>query len=206
MHTKWYIRISILILALVGIGLDQIAVPNQEIVVQFVDEDVTFDETQDAIAIVKTQLESIGVERIQVQKSVDGKLKITYYSDIDVVSIKNILSKGTSWNLGYALNAPSKEPAGSSSQNTSKIYELDIHEIQNLNDFESGFDGYMLEPESKSNRSNIPYVYFSKSEIDVDKRDQIDKVAYILQKTIAVAIGDYEHTIPEVRAGPVTRG
>ena len=101
MKQKWYLSTFVLILVLLGYSRQQAYVPNQEIVMQFVDADVTSDVTQNAIAIVKKQLQTIGIANIQVRETVAGRLKITYNSDLDVASIKRIFSKELSLELGY---------------------------------------------------------------------------------------------------------
>ena len=59
MRNKWYVSALIFALAIVGISLEQVSVPNQEIVLQFADLEVTLDETQDAITQIKSQRSTI---------------------------------------------------------------------------------------------------------------------------------------------------
>jgi len=91
MKNKWYISALIFVLAIVGINLEQVSVPNQEIVLQFIDVEVSLHETQDVIALVKSQLEAVAVDNIKIQDLGNGTLKITYYSDIAVSEIKKIV-------------------------------------------------------------------------------------------------------------------
>ena len=93
MKPKWYLSTFILIVAFLGAGLQQFSAPNQEIVLQFEDKAISLVETENAIANIKKQLQDIGVEKIQVYKGANGVLKISYFSEIDVVSIKKIFSK-----------------------------------------------------------------------------------------------------------------
>jgi len=203
MQTKWLLSSFIIILAIVGISLEQIAVPNQEIVVQFTHEDVTFSETQDAIAIVKEQLQAIGVHNIQVQEPVNGQLKITYHSDVDVLSIKRILSQENTFDLGYAsFNAPN-EPTEFPSEKNTKNYELNVYEIQNGTDFETDFNGYVLEIETKTNRFFVPDYYAASNVLSVSEKNKTDKLAYTTHKNVALAIDNTSYVIPEVRAGPM---
>ena len=83
MKQKWYFGIFVLTLVLLGYGRQQVHVPNQEIVVQFLDAQVTTDVAQNAISKVKKQLHSIGIFNIQVRETAAGRLKITYYSDLE---------------------------------------------------------------------------------------------------------------------------
>ena len=131
MKPKWYLNTFILIVAFLGAGLQQFSVPNQEIVLQFQDKAISLVETENAIANIKKQLQDIGVEKIQVYKGANGVLKISYFSEIDVVSIKKIFSKEKALRLSYSLSdfdrrIPSKVPA----KNKSNTYQLDVFEIQ----------------------------------------------------------------------------
>ena len=90
MNWRWYITGIIVALAFVGMSREQFAMPNQEIVVQFNTNSVSADETERAISEITNQLKTIGVEDIQVSEMLDGKLKVTYYSTIDVAVIKNL--------------------------------------------------------------------------------------------------------------------
>ena len=140
MKNRWYI--SILILALIAIGnvasKQQTAIPNQEIVLQFTSESVSSEDAQSAIAVVKEQLENAGIADIQVQELQEGLLKITYYSSSDVASIKALLSKGNTLNLGYVSygNKENNKP----SKDHSIDYNIDVYEIQQGDDL-SGFNG-----------------------------------------------------------------
>ena len=95
MNNKWYISALIIILAFLG-GItshEKSVTPNQEIVLQFSSETVSNDEAQIAITTVKQQLETVGVHDIQVTEYKGGQLKITYFSTIDIGSVKKLLSK-----------------------------------------------------------------------------------------------------------------
>ena len=102
MKPKWYLSTFILIVAFLGASLQQFSVPNQEIVLQFEDQEISLVETENAITNIKKQLQDIGVEKIQVYKSDNGVLKISYFSEIDVVSIKKIFSKEKALKLSYS--------------------------------------------------------------------------------------------------------
>ena len=109
MKSKWYLSTLIFILALLGFSQPQVYVPNQEIVVQFSVDEVTFDEAQNAILIVQKQLQGIGAHNIQISEPEQGSFKFTYYSDIDVASIKEIFSEEKSLALGYTSYSQSED-------------------------------------------------------------------------------------------------
>ena len=84
MSKKWYFGVLISAFAMLVVMRQQTVVPNQEIVLEFVDIDPASQEAQDVLTIVKEQLESIGVQHAIIsKKSKNGTLKITYYSDTD---------------------------------------------------------------------------------------------------------------------------
>jgi len=96
MNAKWQWCISTIIFILTFLGVvnqQQAFLPNQEIVLQFDNANIAVDTAENTIAIVKQQLQSLGATNIKINKGERGKLKITYYSDVDVTSIKNTFSK-----------------------------------------------------------------------------------------------------------------
>ena len=195
MQLKWYISVLVIVLTLLGVGQHQIAAPNQEIVVQF-SKEVSSEKTQDAIVIVKKQLQSAGVDNIQVYKE-DSGLRITYYSIKDVESIKELLSM-SNLELDYASSNQSQK----SSEENSNIYNLDVYEIQKGNEYDLDFDGFVLEQKPENPRYSSPNLYFSKEEIDIKDRHRFTEVKFLVQRNIAIAIDNTSHIIPEVRAGP----
>ena len=195
MQLKWYISVLVIVLTLLGVGQHQIAAPNQEIVVQF-SKEVSSEKTQDAIVIVKKQLQSAGVDNIQVYKE-DSGLRITYYSIKDVESIKELLSM-SNLELDYA----SSNQSNKSSEENSNIYNLDVYEIQKGNEYDLDFDGFVLEQKPENPRYSSPNLYFSKEEIDIKDRHRFTEVKFLVQRNIAIAIDNTSHIIPEVRAGP----
>ena len=195
MQLKWYISVLVIVLTLLGVGQHQIAVPNQEIVVQF-SKEVSSEKTRDAIVIVKKQLQSAGVDNIQVYNEASG-LRITYYSVIDVESIKELLDE-SNLELDYA----SSNQSNKSSKENSNIYNLDVYEIQKGNEYDLDFDGFVLEQKPENPRYSSPNLYFSKEEIDIKDRHRFTEVKFVIQRNIAIAIDNTLHKIPEVRAGP----
>ena len=206
MKVKWHISALILLLTILGVvNQQQISVPNQEIVLQFSNAEVTTEETQTTIAIVKKQLQDLGADNIQVSEEEKGRLKITYYSDADIASIKETLSKEKKVDIDYSASNQNNKPTEFPFDNVIS-YNLDVFEIQKANDVELGFDGYILEQKPESDRVLIPNVYFSFIEVDVREDNKIVKVAYKVSRNNAIAIENISYIIPEVRAGPNTCG
>lgn len=200
MNNKWYISAFIFALAILGISLEQVSVPNQEIVIQFTDVEVSSEETQDAIAIIKNQLQAIDVDNIQIQESGNGTLKITYYSDIEVSQIKEILSKENTVTLEHT---PYNNDTTGTPSEKDLAYEFDVYEIQESNDFIDS-DGTIIESKSEIIRFFTPNTYVSSAKVDSKEENAIEKLAYRIHRNIAIAIDDAEYKIPEVRAGPLS--
>ena len=72
MKNKWYISVLFFALVVIGLNLEKATVPNQEIVLQFTDVEVTLAESQDAIARVQSQLEHVGIDDIKIQDLGNG--------------------------------------------------------------------------------------------------------------------------------------
>ncbi len=185
----------------------QAVVPNQEIILDFIDTDVTSEEAQNTISIVKKQLQSIGVKNTRLSQGIKkGQLKITYYSDEDVSYIKGILSKEKNVALGHILYDNQTEGNQDfPSQKKSKDYSLDVHEIQKSTDFSTDLVGkYVLEEKHEQNG----YPTFSPISITIKNSnsdlDGLIKTAQKVHTTIALAIDTNSRSIPEVRAGPIS--
>ena len=206
MKAKWYSCTLIFILVLFGFTQEQTYLPNQEIVVQFTGDEAASDDVQNTIALVRKQLQIIGVDNIQVRESADGRLKITYYSAIDVDSIKELFSQEKSLELGYTSYSEGDEHDQFPSERGSNSYELSVFEIQNCDDLESDFNGYILEVAQKNKRLYKPVVYFSIYNVDNTERNRIEKTAFVTQRNIASTLDNSSYNIPEVRAGPLYIG
>jgi preprotein translocase subunit SecD len=200
MKLKWYLSTFIIILSFLGVSLEQYSTPNQEIVVQFNNSEVSLFETQNTIAIVKKQLQDFGVDNIKVHEAANGTLKITYHSDVDVAAIKELFSSKKNLDFGITSHN-SKEPSNLPSSDNSNEYQLDVSEIQKSNETDSDFNGIVVDVSQKSERFFKPAVK-SINSFEVKEENSIEKVAYIIQKKVAIAIDHSTHNIPEVRAGP----
>tara|TARA_R110002050_G_scaffold104052_5_gene213258 strand:+ start:24793 stop:25413 length:621 start_codon:yes stop_codon:yes gene_type:complete len=205
MKKRWYISTLVVILTFLGVVChEQISVPNQEILLQFANIETTTNQAQKTIAIVKKQLQDLGVQNIQVAKIEKGSLRITYYSNTDVASIKEIFSKEKHIVLDYSAFNQEEAPIKSPSNDDSFSYDLDVYEIENDNHSEPGLSGkYVLEPKLDNDRFFNPNVYLSANNIDIAEKDSIVKVAYRIRRNITIAIDNTLHKIPEVRAGPI---
>ncbi|MDX1774331.1 hypothetical protein [Oceanihabitans sediminis] len=199
---KWYIGALITAFTLLGfISKDQAVLPNQKIVLQFSDTTVSSSEIKYTISIVEKQLLEIGVDNIQIHEIENGQLKITYYSDVDVVIVKDTLSQETQIALGFLSNKE-ESPKLPSHPETAN-YNLDVFKIQDASDADSGFAGKLaIEPRLESDRFFNPNVNFLAC-FSEEKPVYTDiETAYKVSSNIAIAIDTFSYKIPEVRAGP----
>lgn len=203
MKPRWYFCTLIIILTLLGVCEQQISVPNQEIVLQFTDSEVSAEEAKNTLEIVKEQLQSLGVENIQVQEQETGNIKITYYSDSEVGIIKQSLSQEKKLILDYSPFSQSGQDSNNPSDKNTIGYNLDVHEIQKNHGNNWDLNGTPVqELKLKSNHFFNYNVFASVDEVDVDEQEGVLKVAYKVSKHIALAIDNASRSIPEVRAGP----
>jgi hypothetical protein len=205
MNSRRYIGALIIVLTFLGVVYQQQnTIPNQEIVLQFTDAKVTSVDTQNTIALVKEKLQNLGVDNIQVKETVEGTLKITYYSTTNVSHIKKSLSEENSLSLGYNLNNQDKKSSNLPIENSSISYNLNVYEIQNGNNADWNFvENTILQIKSDNERLFNPNVFVSIIVSD-DKEAGNYKVAYNTFRNIALAIDKASHNIPEVRAGPLS--
>lgn len=206
MKKKWCFGILITALTTLVVIQRQTVVPNQEIVLEFVDIEVSSLEAQNAITVVKKQLESIGVKNTRISKGLkDGKLKIAYYSDVDVEYIKRILSEAQNVQLGHVFYDQNKEDNPFPLDKNSKDYNLDVYEIQKSTDSNTDFNGkYVLEIKQQYDRDSSNYTYSFFAVIDVDDINGLAAVTQKVNVNITIAIDNTLHNIPEVRAGPIS--
>ncbi|MCB0463654.1 MAG: hypothetical protein KDC81_13195 [Flavobacteriaceae bacterium] len=205
MNSRRYIGALIIVLTFLGVVYQQQNTPpNQEIVLQFTDVEVTSVETQNTIALVKEQLQNLGADNIQVKKTEEGILKITYYSATNVSYIKRSLSEENVLTLNGNLDNQDREPSNLTIENSSISYNLNVYEIQNGNDTDWNFvENSILQIKSDNERLLNPNVFVSVIELD-NKEENSYKVAYKISRNIALAIDNMSHNIPEVRAGPIS--
>jgi hypothetical protein len=203
MIKKWYIITFIVLFTILGVvKLDTVDLPNQEIVLQFNDAEVTTEDAKNTIARVKEQLLSIGVSNIQVKALKKGSLKISYYSDAETSVIKETLSKDFNLAIAFSSENRKSETPKLPSDKNNLGFNLNVYEIQNSSDANWDFNGtIVLDFKSKNdqifNSNTFPsLVYLNLRE------DSKVKVAYAVHKKITIAIDNASKSIPEVRAGP----
>ncbi|MEM7186646.1 MAG: hypothetical protein AAF466_08300 [Bacteroidota bacterium] len=199
MKTKGYLSILILILALFGINWEPSTMPNQEIVVEFNDRTVTQDDACNAVSAVKERLELLGVQNIRVQEASNGRLKITYFSDVEVAVVKELLAEGATLSItGDDEPALPTELPGDSNFFE---YELNISEIHKLVDID--IDGLMVEPAPDPHQGIIKVLDQPNGNTQVDVATIVERVAFQFHRRQSIHIDRSSRNIPDVRAGPL---
>jgi hypothetical protein len=198
--------ICILIFGLTLFGVvsqQQITLPNQEIVLQFEDVNLTSNQTGEAVTAIKQKLQGLGAKNIKVLTLQEGKLKITYFSDEDIASIKQQFLDQETLTLQLTSQSKDNNPSQLPTQESNVNYDINVYEIQNSQHSGWDFDGAIAsDTEVKSDRFLDPN-YFAKESAGYDYTDSLIQITYKIRKAITIQISDALHTIPEVRAGPI---
>lgn len=197
MKAKWPIFILITSLTLLCVNQSQVFTPNQEIVLKF-NKEVTFSETQEAIAVLKEQLQILGVHNIQLDEETNGELKITYYSDLDVSVIKQKLSEYQKILVGYA-QGKDQLPKNPSNSND---YNIDVFEIKDAVDLDLSSKGYIPNDKTDNDRSFNPKLYVFFNSMETNDRPDLSEMVLKCYGNNVILIKNTSHKIPEVRAGP----
>ena len=201
MNTKWYIGALIIILALIGLNQEQTKVANQQIVMQFTDVKITsVTAHDDALATITKKLQALGIANIEIIENDDTQLSIRYYSDIDALSVKEFLSQDNQLSLAY--RDVEKLPFDFPKDKLPENYSLVVSDFQKKTDDGLSLNGkFAFELKQDCKRFSNPIVIQYNDSI-VLKQDAIVRIAYKINRVIAIAIDNTSYAIPEVRAGP----
>lgn len=93
MNAKWYISTLFFLFTLFGAFHEEVSTPNQEIILEFVDVESNKNAIDITIADIKEKLLNAGVSNININKAKNGSLKISYFSNVDVITIKKVLQE-----------------------------------------------------------------------------------------------------------------
>ena len=202
MQTKWYLRSFVILVVLIGLTLEQIAQPNQQIVVEFAGDSVSLSNAQNTIAAVTNKLQDIGAKSIKVKQGANGVLTISYYSTIDTEAVKGMLSSNKEVLEGVASS--SSTPKNQAPPfDTSSVYKLDVYEIQQQYDIKPDLNGLVLTFEGKTHRYFIAKVYGAIGGNQIAQQNKITTVSFIAQGAVSLVLTDFSYKIPQVRAGPI---
>ena len=193
MKAKWYFGTLLLIFICFGAFQEQVSIPNQEIVLEFVDAKINKKDIDNTIAEVKEKLLKIGVENIHIEEKQKGTLKISYYSNFQIENIKKELAKEDKIVLNKNSNPKEKH---------SSNYSIDIHELKSGTDVSSSDHNLIFEIKYNSDRYTTYNYYAFLKKSDTYKVDQIFKTTYKVNKNNPFTKDRTSHKEPEVRAGP----
>lgn len=201
MKTKLHLGLLVILLAFLGTYLEQVTVPNQQIVIEFSAQTVTEKETENAIDAIQDKLQSIGVTQIQIGHNKAGQLRITYHSDVDVIQIQTVLLNTDNFKIA---NKDSPKRSSNVPENKSLInYELNISEIKSNSNINWSFEGIQVtEVNQKTDFSNPLKVNNSGTQLNAKQSEGSFKIAVLVNQTTAILIDHLSYKIPEVRAGP----
>jgi hypothetical protein len=202
MQTKWYLRSFVILVVLIGLTLEQIAQPNQQIVVEFAGDSVSLSNAQNTIAAVTNKLQDIGAKSIKVKQGANGVLTISYYSTIDTEAVKGMLSSKKEVLEGVASNDSSPKNQAPPFD-TSSVYKLDVYEIQQQYEIKPDLNGLVLTFEGKTHRYFIAKVYGAIGGNQIAQQNKITTVSFIAQGAVSLVLTDFSYKIPQVRAGPI---
>jgi len=202
MQTKWYLRSFVILVVLIGLTLEQIAQPNQQIVVEFAGDSISLSNAQNTIAAVTNKLQAIGAKSIKVKQGANGVLTISYYSTIDTEAVKGMLSSNKEVLEGVASNDSSPKNQAPPFD-TSSVYKLDVYEIQQQYDIKPDLNGLVLTFEGKTHRYFIAKVYGAIGGNQIAQQNKITTVSLIAQGAVSLVLTDFSYKIPQVRAGPI---
>ena len=201
MQTKWYLRSFIILVAIIGLTLEQITQPNQQIVVEFGSDTVSVASAQEAMETITNELRVLGVQNIKVQQGIHGDLTITYYSPIDTKEIENLLFlKKELHNEFASCNTLPKNQAPPFG--TRSVYKIDVHKIQKRADIEPDLNGLIVAFEGKTHRYYLAKVYDAVNGSQIARQNKITELSYIAQCAVSLAVTEFSYKIPQVRAGP----
>ena len=171
MSAKWYISTLLLIFAVFGAFQEQVSIPNQEIMLEFVDAKINKQNIDNTIADVRKKLLNVGISNIIIKETKNGTLKISYFSVVEVDNIKEAIIKDNK----FVFNKNSKN--NSSSNYNIAIYELtDEPGISNL-DYK-----FIFEIKYHTDRFTTDTYFAFVKKIEQYKTDQLFKIAYKVNK------------------------
>lgn len=195
MNAKWYLSTLLFIFTYFGIFHEEVSVPNQEIVLEFVDSEADQQDIAHTIEDLRKKLLELGVANIKIQETESNALKISYYSDAAIEDIKEALVDHNQ--LIVDGNSNQKE------KHSSVEYTLDVYDLTEKNDLSQRNDKLVFKNGYNFDRSTIDHHYSFAKSVQVSKANQHFKTAFKAYKRNPFVKDYTSHKEPEVRAGPM---
>lgn len=177
-----------------GAFQEQNQIPNQEIVLEFIGDQNNHQQIENTIDDLAKKLNNLGASNITIKEKSDGTLKISYHSNVDANSIKELL----------ASNEDVSEKKNSDQQpKENYAYHLDVYELVNSSDLQSSPKSYLVELKSNFDRSTQSHHFAFTKDYRFSKENYqfSSKVKAIKQHCFSKTPSSNGE--PEVRAGPI---
>ena len=199
MKIKLHLGVVMVILMFLGTYIEHNLVPNQQIVIQFSNHQITSEEANSAAEALKQQLKDIGAKKLDIGEFNSGQLTITYYSDTDVMRIQKVLTDDDLV-LDYSLENESNDK---SIPEKEELYKFNVSEIQDspINNWD--FEGIEItELNHKSDRYYFPKLKYSFTKEDIENHSFKECLRLKIPSIYHFNKSKFAHRIPQVRAGP----
>ncbi|WP_179376661.1 hypothetical protein [Winogradskyella wichelsiae] len=201
MKIKLHFFVLAVLLALIGTYIEHYTVPNQQIVIQFSDKDISSEDSENAIVAIQNKLENIGVSQIQIGENNQGTLRIIYHSDADVEDIQHALFNVEDLTIAY--NSSHNKSHNLPDSKHLKNYEINISEIKTNNNTDWDFNGtQVVEVNQKTDRLSYFKIHSSGFYNQNSIHNYDIKISVVIVNDLTTAIHNVSYIIPEVRAGP----
>ena len=199
MKIKLHLGVVMVILMFLGTYIEHNLVPNQQIVIQFSNHQISSEEANSAAEALKQQLKDIGAKKLDIGEFNSGQLTITYYSDTDVMRIQKVLTDDDLV-LDYSLENESNDK---SIPEKEELYKFNVSEIQDspINNWD--FEGTLVtELNHKSDRYYFPKLKYSFTKEDIENHSFKECLRLKIPSIYHFNKRKFAHRIPQVRAGP----
>lgn len=196
MRIKWYISSLFLTLLLVfGAFQKQDSKQNQEIVLEFVNEEIDHQSIDNTITDIREKLLNIGVKNITIQETEKGTLKISYHSFLNADAIQKTFSK--EGNL--FLNSPKNNKRD---LEVPSLYKINFYELDSSLDISNSDNNLVLEVKHNFENSTTTTPFALVKNSNTFKADHQFKTLLKANKSILLIKNNSSYDKPEVRAGP----
>ena len=199
MKLKIHFGIVMVFLMFLGTYIEHNIAPNQQIVIQFTNDQISSDKANSAAEALKQQLKDIGAKKLDIGEFNSGQLTITYYSDTDVMRIQKVLTDDDLV-LDYSLENESNDK---SIPEKEELYKFNVSEIQDspINNWD--FEGIEItELNHKSDRYYFPKLKYSSTKEDIENHSFKECLRLKIPSIYHFNKSKFAHRIPQVRAGP----
>lgn len=195
MNVRWYISTLFLILIYWGGFQEPISTRNQEIVLEFFDTKTDQKNIESTSTDIQEKLLKIGVSNIKIQETENGTLKISYFSNVPIETIKVALAKDTE--LGSRHKSKNNKNNAPSSN-----YNIDIYQLTQEADLSNLDNKFIFEIKHNADRFTNNDNYAHARSFQINNTNQLFKTAYKANRKSPFSKDRTSHKEPEVRAGP----